>query len=64
MRPFVVVSEPASWAVLVRSRDEVQQVLEAAQLHNEEGLAPVRIQETGGHSQRRRQRLCVIVGGP
>ncbi|KAL4457791.1 hypothetical protein ABPG75_012656 [Micractinium tetrahymenae] len=41
MRPWVVVKEPASWAVRVRDREEAQQVLEAAQLHNEEELSPV-----------------------
>lgn len=50
MRPFVVVKEPASWAVRVRSREEAQQVLEATQLHNEEELAPVRLQGTSGQT--------------
>lgn len=63
MSPLPVVKEPASWAVLVRSREEVRKVLEAAQQHNEEELAPVRTQETRGHACRRVGGCGVVLTG-
>ncbi len=63
MSPLPVVKEPASWAVLVRSREEVRKVLEAAQQHNKEELAPVRTQETRGHACRRVGGCGVVLTG-